>query len=366
MRVLGGWYQRVLTDVIQKPRPAYAAMGAIVVVSLAALPFLGQTLLPKFKETDFLMHWVTQPGTSLPEMQRITIEASQELRKVDGLRNFGAHLGRAVSGDEVVGVNFTENWVSVDPKKNYDATVSSIQQTVDEYPGLYRDVQTYLQERVKEVLTGSSDSIVVRVFGPDLDVLRAKTGEVKDAVAGIDGVIDLHVELVTEEPQLQIKADLGAAQRYGLKPGDIVRAAATLVNGIEVGDIFANGKVFDINVLGTPAARRSLSDIQEMLIDTPTGERVRLKDVADVRVAPSPNIIKSYSASTPSGRRPRTACSRWPWQRRSAFLCCYTCPSAVGAWPRSRSWRCPSHWWVACWPRSSAAVRSRSVRWSAF
>jgi Cu/Ag efflux pump CusA len=243
------------------------------------------------------MHWVTQPGTSLPEMQRITIEASQELRKVDGLRNFGAHLGRAVSGDEVVGVNFTENWVSVDPKKNYDTTVSSIQKTVDEYPGLYRDVQTYLQERVKEVLTGSSDSIVVRVFGPDLDVLRAKTTEVKAAVAGIDGVVDLHVELVAEEPQLQIKADLAAAQRYGLKPGDIVRAAATLVNGIEVGDIFANGKVFDINVLGTPAARRSLTDIQEMLIDTPTGERVRLKDVAEVRVSPSPNIIKREAAS---------------------------------------------------------------------
>jgi CzcA family heavy metal efflux pump len=297
MRALGGWYQRVLADMIHKPRPAYAAMGAIVVVSLAALPFLGQTLLPKFKETDFLMHWVTQPGTSLPEMQRITTQASQELRKVDGVRNFGAHMGRAVAADEVVGVNFTENWVSVDPKKNYEATVNSIQQTVDEYPGLYRDVQTYLQERVKEVLTGSSDSIVVRVFGPDLDVLRAKTAEVKAAVAGIDGVVDLHVELVAEEPQLQIKADLAASQRYGLKPGDIVRAAATLVNGIEVGDIFANGKVFDINVLGTPAARRSLSDIQEMLIDTPTGERVRLKDVAEVRVAPSPNIIKREAAS---------------------------------------------------------------------
>jgi CzcA family heavy metal efflux pump len=297
MRMLGSAYQRVLADVIHKPRPAYAAMGAIVVVSLAALPFLGQTLLPKFKETDFLMHWVTQPGTSLPEMQRITVAASQDLRQVDGVRNFGAHLGRAVAADEVVGVNFTENWVSVDPKKNYDATVNSIQQTVDEYPGLYRDVQTYLQERVKEVLTGASDSIVVRVFGPDLDVLRTKTSEVKTALAGVDGVVDLHVELVAEEPQLQVKAIPAAAQRYGLKPGDIVRAAATLVNGIEVGDIFANGRVFDINVLGTPAARRSLTDIQEMLIDTPTGERVRLKDVAEVRVAPSPNIIKREAAS---------------------------------------------------------------------
>jgi CzcA family heavy metal efflux pump len=297
MRLLGQWYQRVLASVIHKPRPAYAAVAAMVVVSLVMLPFLGQTLLPKFKETDFLMHWVTQPGTSLPEMQRITVESSRQLRSVDGVRNFGAHMGRAVAADEVVGVNFTENWVSVDPKKNYDSTVRSIQSVVDEYPGLYRDVQTYLQERVKEVLTGASDSIIVRVFGPDLDVLRDKTAGVKAALAGVEGISDLHVELVTEEPQLQVKADLAAAQRYGLKPGDIVRAAATLVNGIEVGDIFANGKVFDINVLGTPAARHSLTDIQEMLIDTPAGEQVRLKDVADVRVVPSPNVIKRESAS---------------------------------------------------------------------
>src|SRR6185503_10027389 len=94
MRLLGQWYQRVLAGVIRTPRFAYAAMAGLVVVSIAVWPFLGQTLLPKFRESDFLMHWVTQPGTSLPEMQRITIESSRELRNVDGIRNFGAHLGR--------------------------------------------------------------------------------------------------------------------------------------------------------------------------------------------------------------------------------------------------------------------------------
>ena len=105
-------------------------------------------------------------------MYRITVQASRDLRSIPGVRNFGAHIGRAVVADEVVGINFTENWVSVDPKADYDKTLAAIQETVDGYPGLYRDVQTYLKERIREVLTGKGEAIVVRIFGPDLPILR--------------------------------------------------------------------------------------------------------------------------------------------------------------------------------------------------
>ena len=117
------------------------------------------------------MHWLTPPGTSHPEMYRVTVLASQELRAIPGVRNFGAHIGRALVADEVVGIDFTENWISVDPKVDYDKTLAAIQEAVDGYPGIYRDVQTYLRERIKEVLTGAGESIVVRIFGPELAVL---------------------------------------------------------------------------------------------------------------------------------------------------------------------------------------------------
>jgi len=89
-------------------------------------------------------------------------------------------------------VNFTENWISVDPKVDYQKTYASVEGTVDGYPGLYRDVQTYLKERIKEVLTGAGESIVVRIFGPELPVLRQMAQSVHDALEGIPGLIDLH------------------------------------------------------------------------------------------------------------------------------------------------------------------------------
>ncbi|MCI0832292.1 MAG: efflux RND transporter permease subunit [Chloroflexi bacterium] len=301
-------YGSVLRPIVRRPRSAFLGVGAIMLVGVAVLPQLGEELLPDFKENDFLMHWITSPGTSHPEMLRITTEASEDLRAIPGVRNFGAHIGRALNSDEVVGINFTENWVSVDPDADYDATVAAIQATVDEYPGLQRDVQTYLKERIKEVLTGSSEAIVVRIYGPDLDVLRSKAEEVRQNLSEIDGIVDLHTELEVDIAQVEIEVDLAKAGRYGLKPGDIRRAAAAMIASTEVGDFYTKtvgsvpqvsgssvstaNKAFDVSVWSTPDTRHSLTSLRELPIDTPDGGRVRLGDVADVRVVSTPNEIE--------------------------------------------------------------------------
>ncbi len=292
---LAGWlqrgYDRVLTPIIQRPRRAYVTVAVIALIGLAVVPLLGQSLLPSFKERDFLMHWVAKPGTSHPEMVRITTAACKELRTIPGVRNCGTHIGQALLMDEVYGIYFAENWISVDPSVDYDATLAKVQELVDGYPGLQRDVQTYLKERIREVLTGSSHPIVVRIYGEDLAVLREKAHEVEEKLSGINGLTDLHVELLTDIPQLQIEVDLAKAQRYGLKPGDVRRAAAYLVAGEEAGDLHTGNRTFDVNVWTQPESRDSLTDIQGLLIDTPSGEQVRLGDVADVRIVPTPNAI---------------------------------------------------------------------------
>ncbi|MEJ2554624.1 MAG: efflux RND transporter permease subunit [Anaerolineae bacterium] len=290
-------YDRILGRILHTRRLAYGTVGAIVLAGVAVWPFLGQELLPSFKERDFLMHWITKPGTSHPEMWRITARACRELLTIPGVRNCGSHIGQAMLADEPYGVYFTENWISVDPAVDYDETLAKIQETVDGYPGLIRDVQTYLKERIREVLTGSSDTVVIRIYGPELEVLRDKADEVLAGLEGIEGVVDLKRELHMDTPQVEVEVDLEAAQRYGLKPGDVRRAAAFLVQGEEVGDIFAGGKTYDVNVWSTPETRNSLTDIRELLIDTPDGGRVRLADVADVRIAPVPNVIEREGQS---------------------------------------------------------------------
>jgi CzcA family heavy metal efflux pump len=290
-------YGNVLARIIQAPRVTYAGALAVVLAGIAVYPFLGESLLPSFKERDFLMHWVPAEGTSHAETFRITQQASRELRQIPGVRNFGAHIGRAIGGDEPYGVNFTENWVSVDPKVDYDKTRGAIEEAVEGYPGLRRDVQTYLKERIKEVLTGSSDSIVVSIFGPDLPALRKEAQKVYEAIKDIPGLVETHIEQQVEIPQIRVKLDLEKAAQYGLKPGDVRRVAAAYMSGIEVTDVHRLGKVYDVFVWAPASSRTSVDSVGEFLIDTPYGGRVRLGDVAEISVVPTPNKVKRENQS---------------------------------------------------------------------
>jgi len=290
-------YNRALAPVTRSPLPAYALVAAITAVGGVTWTQLGHSLLPDFRERDFLMHWVTDPSTSHPEMMRITTLASRELRAIPGVRNFGAHIGQAFLADEVVGVNFGENWISISRDVDYDRTYAAVQEVVDGYPGLYRDLQTYLKERIREVLTGAGEAIVVRIFGDDLATLRGLADQLRDNLGTVPGLVHLSRELVVEVPHIQVTLDLERAQRYGLKPGDVRRASATLMAGTEVGDIFLDGRTYDVQVWTPPHLRRSLTAYENLLIDTPTGDRVRLRDVADIRVLPTPNEIKRENGS---------------------------------------------------------------------
>ncbi len=294
---LKGWYRRVLPSLIGAPRQAFGIIAVSMAVALGTFSFLGEEFLPHFKEYDFLMHWVEKPGTSLDAMRRITLRASEELRAVPGVRNFGAHIGRAEVADEVVGINFTELWISLDPSAPYESTVAKLQAVVDGYPGLQRDLLTYLRERIKEVLTGASATIVVRVFGPDLGELQRKAAEVGTAIAGVNGAADVKVQALTLVPQIEVAFDPVRAQQLGVTPAAVRETVSTMVRGTKVGEVFDAQKIFDVVVWGTPDVRHDLFALRRLPVELPAGGYSPLSSVAEVRVTPTPNEITREGGS---------------------------------------------------------------------
>jgi CzcA family heavy metal efflux pump len=291
VRALKGGYAAVLSRVIDRPRWAYLVVALTVAAGAAVVPFLGQSLIPGFKERDFLSHIITKPGTSLAEERRIVTQEQRELAAIPGVAHVGTHIGQAFLADETVGVNFGEHWIAMDPAADYDRTRAAIEDTVERLPGVFQNVETYLNERIDEVLAGSSEPIDVRIFGSDLKLIRRKADELRDAIARIDGVDVAFVEFQEGVPQVEVKVNLAAAQRYGVKPGDVRRAAATLVESEEVGDIFRGGRAYDVHVWSTPETRRNVKSIYKLPIDTPGGGRVLLGQVARVQIKPLPNVI---------------------------------------------------------------------------
>jgi CzcA family heavy metal efflux pump len=296
------WLQRgsdrILSPIVGRPSRVLIALGVLTAIGLAMLPIIRRgPVLPTFKEPALIVEVDAAPGTSQPEMNRIITNASSELRSIPGIRNVGAHVGRAVTGDQIVAVNAAEIWVTFDAKADHDATIRSIREVMAGYPGLDTDVLVYSNDRVRDLLTGVETDLVVRVFGEDLGVLTSKAQEIQTMLGGIDGVVNPFAELPLQEPTVEIEPNLAAAQRHGIKPGDVRRQAAWLLGGLEVGKLFEQNKVFEVIVWSTPEVRSRLADIRGLLIDKPDGSQVRLSDVADVRIRPNPTIIKRESVS---------------------------------------------------------------------
>lgn len=285
-------YRRTLGQVVQRFRPLMLVLVVGALVSVAGFAFLNRSMIPTFKDRNLLIQLNGVAGMSQTEMNRIDTRLSTELKSVPGVANVDAHMGRAILGDQVVNINSSEIWVTIDRQADYDKTIAAIQATVNGYPGLDGKVLTYMQDRTSELTAAGENTVNVRIYGDRQDILQSEADKVKKALTGLNGISDLKVDLPVQEPTFQIEVDIAKAQQYGIKPGDVRRTAAILLSGVMVGNLFEEQKVFDVVVWGTPETRTSMSSINEMLIETPSGEQVRLGDIAEVRIVSVPTVIE--------------------------------------------------------------------------
>ena len=311
---LRGIYAGLLAKAVGNSRGVLAIAAAPAVLVLVALPLMGTSLIPTLKDRDVLVRLDAEPGTSNPRMTRIATELSRNLRRISGVQNVGGQVGRAVSGDRIVDVNSAEVVVSMKSGEDYDSTRAAIQKVVDGVEGAKANVITYSAQKIRDVgaltngtnaatgdgldvLTGSGKPLVVRVYGQDLDTLRREAAKLQRVMSEVDGVVRPTIETPQQQPTLEIEVDLAKARRFGVKPGDVRRAEAILLQGILVGSTFKEQKVFDVIVQGNPRLATSAAAVRNLLIDRPGGGHVRLSQVADVRIGSTPTVIKRDAVS---------------------------------------------------------------------
>jgi Cu/Ag efflux pump CusA len=295
-------------------RPALIVAATCGLVATAILPFVHTALTPSFQDRNVVVRLQGAPEVSAQAMSQRATDIGNSLRSLPGVTGVGATIGRAITGDRVVNVNSGDIWVAIAGDADYSETVSSIKDTVRDVPGMTAEVVPFSTQEMRDVgsvhtgsntvtgsgldvLTGLNTPIAVRVFGEDPQVLAAEAAKVQQLMTKINGVANPRVEGAATQPTIEIEVDLDKAQQVGISPGDVRRAEATLLQGIQVGSVFEDQKVFDVIVLGTPATRSSVSAVQSLLIDRPGGGQIRLGDVADVRIAQTPPVIRRDAVS---------------------------------------------------------------------
>lgn len=290
-------HRRVVEGLMPRSAVLLGASALLAVAGVVGSAWLRPGLVPALHEQDVVVSLAALPGTSHPEMVRVVQRVGSELEALPGVDTVTAQVGRAVTGDEVVDVNGAKLWVRLASGARQPATMAAIREIVAGYAGLDHRVTTYLADRMERAVAGPARDLIVRVYGDDLALLQRTATEVANGLDGVEGLHDVTLSTLPAEPAIGVRVDLAAAQRYGLKPGDVRRAATSLVNGIQVGSVFEAQKVFDVVIRGQPQVRDSPSDISGLLIDTPTGSRVRLDAVADVSVRGAPAIIRRDAVS---------------------------------------------------------------------
>jgi Cu/Ag efflux pump CusA len=290
-------YEGVLARAIRMPRALLLVACAAGLIGLAVVPWLREPGPPSFKDRNVLVQFNTTPGTSLTEIDRLATRTARAMKAIPGVKDVGANLGRAVTGDQIVGTNSGELWVTMKDSANYDATLNRIDAVANGVPGVDANVRTYENDRMAGVLSRPGDHVRVRLYGQNYQVLAQKAGEVRRMMSRIDGVKAPETDRLTTQPTFQVRVKLGAALAHGLKPGDVRRAAGTLTQGLVVGDFFDQQKVFEVVVLGKPSHSPSIDQLRNLRIDTPNGGQVPLGSLANITLSSAPLDIKHDAVS---------------------------------------------------------------------
>ena len=285
-------YRWLLSRTLRAPAYGFAAVVVLALLGGFAYPHLGEDLFPSFKEPDFLMHFVTKPGTSVTEQDRMVSSLQKQVLAVPGVRTAGSHVGQALLGEEVSGVNFSETWLSLKPGTNYDATVDKLRNIADSYPGAFSDVQTYLHERIDEVLTnGTTEDLAVYIEGPDINTLATLGNELSAKMAKLHGLEDVQPAPLEFIPQANVTVNTAAASKYGLTPGDVRREAAIMMASEPMSELAYNDELVVVSAWTTPSSRDSVTALEDLPIDTASGGQVALGKVARVSIVPTPSQI---------------------------------------------------------------------------
>ena len=227
---------------------AFLATALFLLIGLGAFSqVMPGAFLPDVKERNLLIEWTAVPGVSHPGMTRVLTRTVNELAALPGIKNVGSHVGRAITSDKVANINSGEIWLTMAPDANYDATVKAIKKTVMGYAGLGLKLETYQQKQADAIASAAQD-VVVRVYGEEGVQLNAQAEVVKSALARISGLSDLAIDEPPQEPSVEVEVNLAAAQKVGLKPGDVRRQATTLISGLLVGSLYQQQKVFEVVV----------------------------------------------------------------------------------------------------------------------
>jgi HME family heavy-metal exporter len=290
LKKVAGW---AIAASLRAPLTMLTVATVTVAIAGFAIAQKENDFLPPFNEGSVQINIVLPPGTSLNTSQDIARKVEERLKKIEDLQAFVRKTGRAELDEHAVTVNISEIIASYDPHTNRsrEEILEELREALADIPGIVTSVEQPLAHLISHMLSGVKAQVGIKLYGDDLDILRAKADEIRLAISGVDGVTDLQVEPQVDIPQLRIQIDGEKLKTFGLAREDINEFVETAMNGEVVSEVLLGQRTFDLLVRLDEDFREDLEAVKRLSIDLPGGGTTMLESVANIYVAAGPNTI---------------------------------------------------------------------------
>lgn len=278
-------YETMLRKIVARPRLTIAAAAAFTLAGCASLPFFGAEFLPELKEGHFTLHMAAVPGTSIAESQRIGARVTEALLKLPYVRVISQRIGRAEKADDTWGTHYSEFEVDLVrglSGEDSEKAQAAMREVLAGFPGLNFALKPFLTERVEESLSGYTASVIVNLYGNDLDRLDEAGRDVARVLSEVDGATEVQLQSPPGMPQLTIKPRKADLERWGLDAVDVLNVVRAAYQGDTVGQSYEGNRVFNVITILDQEGRNSVVKVADLPLRTPGGNYVMLREIADV------------------------------------------------------------------------------------
>lgn len=278
-------YERYLRGIVARPKTTMAAAATFTLVGCAALPFFGTEFLPELKEGHFTLHMAAVPGTSVEEAQRMGALVTKALLELPLVRVISQRIGRAEKADDTWGTHYSE--FEVDLQRGLsgaesDEAQAQMRAVLSGFPGVNFALKPFLTERVEESLSGYTASVIVNLYGNDLDQIDRTAAEVAREMGEVRGAIEVQLQSPPGLPQLTIRPRKADLERWGMDAVDVLNVLRGAYQGDVVGQSYEGNRVFNVIAILDQESRKNIAQVADLPLRTPAGNFVLLHQIADV------------------------------------------------------------------------------------
>jgi cobalt-zinc-cadmium resistance protein CzcA len=297
VRIVRTWYLRLVDWALGHRVPVVGFATGLVAIALVSLQFLGGEFMPALEEGNLWVRATMPVDISFDQAERLTSEIRGLFRQSPEVETVVSQLGRPDDGTDPTSFFNGEFLANLKPKSEWrpgltkDGLIEEIEGRLKSIPGVIFNFSQVIQDNVEEAMSGVKGENSIKLFGPDLKTMEAKAVEIEAVMRNIQGVKDLGIFRLIGQPNLLIQVDREASARYGLRVSDVNAVVQAAVGGQAVTQVYEGEKLFDLVVRFLPEYRQDVESIGNILVSTPDGARIPLKQVAGITTQTGAFII---------------------------------------------------------------------------